>query len=611
MTLHTSAVRIAFLIGMPALLLGLVAAPSNHQTLDVPRSAEAGTLVITGVNLITMEEAGILENHTLVIRDGLITDLGPSEIIAVPTGAWVVDGTSRWLIPGLFDTHVHLRELDHREHLLLYLANGVTTIQSMNGSPWHLELREGLRGGELLGPRMLTTGPTTAAEGVSSPAAARRLVERQVEAGYDAIKQYGDGQGEMDRPTYHALATTAREHGIRLVGHAPRRLPFSAVLEEGQSSIDHMEEVVYTSRAIVSVFQPYLDIQFGRAQAGPGAVDALPNLDELRLSIEELAERVARAGLAVTPTLVAFGHIRDMTTDEIFRLMDSRPMRYMDPATRVSWRPAFNSYRAGGWEDKLDLISRILEWSHGLQVHLTAAFHAAGVPIMTGTDAPIPFVFPGFALHEELELLVASGLTTHEALRAATVVPAAQLGIADETGSVAVGKRADLVLLEANPLEDISNTSRIAGVAAGGRWLTRAWIDSTLAAIESAYEPVVRRIDPVVAALEEGDVERALERYRASGDTSIASFVERTVNTLGYRHLRDGDTSVALRVFKLNTEYFPEAWNTWDSLAEAYMTRGDDDAAIRFYERSLELNPGNENAKRMLERIRKRRAGGG
>ena len=569
-------------------------------------------LAIVGANVITMDKAGILEDQTVVIRDGVILELGPRDVVEVPGNARVVNGDGRWLIPGLFDTHVHLRELDYRQHLLLYLANGVTTIQSMNGSPWHLEVRERLRSGELLGPRMLTTGPTTAEEGVSSPEAARRLVEHQAEAGYDAIKQYGDGQGTMDRPTYHALAAAAREHGIRLVGHAPRSLPFSAVLEEGQSSVDHMEEVVYTARAIVEVFQPYLDIQFGRKDViDPGAFDTLPNLDQLRPAIDQLAASVRRAGLALTPTLVTFGRIRDMTTDEMFRLVDSPPMSYIDPTTRVSWRPAFNSYRSGGWGDKLDLIARILDRSHELQMRLTGAFHAAGVPIMTGTDTGLPFVFPGFALHDELELLVESGLSAREALRAATVVPATQLGLGDETGSIEVGKRADLLLLEANPLEDISNASRIAGVAAGGRWLTRAWIDSTLAAIESAYEPVARQIKPVVNALEEGDAKRALERYRAAGDTGIASLVERSVNTLGYRHLRDGDTAAALRVFELNTEYFPQAWNTWDSLAEAYMTRGDDDAAIRYYEKSLELNPDNDNARRMLERIRKRREGGG
>lgn len=623
MTLHRPTIRLALLIGMPALLVGLATTSSRPQAPDVRQKAGAheepahgaprqeGAFAITGVDVITMEKSGILEDHTVVVRDGEIVDLGPRDVIAVPPGAKVVDGAGRWLIPGLFDTHVHLRELEYREHLLLYLANGVTTIQSMNGSPWHLELREKLRRGELLGPRMLTTGPTTAAEGVSSPAAARRLVERQVQAGYDAIKQYGDGQGTMDRPTYHALAAAAREHGIRLVGHAPRSLSFSAVLEEGQSSIDHMEEVVYTSRAIVSAFQPYLDIQFGRREArNADTVQALPDLDELQPAIEVLAGHVQRAGLAVTPTLVAFGRIQDMTTDEIFRLVESPAMRYIDPTTRVGWRPAFNSYRAGGWADKLDLISRILERSHELQMRLTAAFHAAGVPIMTGTDAALPFVFPGFALHEELELLVESGLTAQEALRAATVVPADQLGIGGETGSLDVGKRADLVLLDANPLAEIANTSRIVGVAVDGRWLTRAWIDSTLAAIESAYEPVVRRIEPVVTALEERDARGALERYHAAGDTSIASFVERSVNTLGYRHLRAGDTEAALRVFKLNTEHFPRAWNTWDSLAEAYMTRGDDDAAIRFYEKSLELNPDNDNAKRMLERIRSRQEGG-
>lgn len=598
------------------LLLSLVAVRPRGANPDsagtqVPSDDIPTYVAIVGVNVIPMDGGGVLADQTVLIRGGRVAALGSRVSIDVPASASIVQGAGRWLIPGLFDMHVHLRQPRLEPHLLLYLANGVTTVQSMNGSPWHLKVRSELADGSLLGPRLFTTGPTTATEGVSSPEAARDLVAEQKRAGYDAIKQYGDGQGTMDRETYTALAQAARQHGMRLVGHAPRSLPFSAVLEGRQTSIDHMEEVVYTSREIGELFRPYLDIQFGRTPVDdPSAVDDLPDLDELQPATERLSVAVKEAGLAVTPTLIAFDRIQAMTTDEIYRLAQSRPINYIDPATRVSWRPAFNSYRSGGWADKLELMARILESSHRLQMRLTGAFHAAGVPIMSGTDAPLPYVFPGFTLHEELKLLVESGLSPYEALRAATVVPAGALGIEDAAGTVAVGVRADLVLLEANPLENIEHTSRIAGVATAGRWLSRTWIDSTLASIEAEYAPILERIEPMVTALEAGDAVEALKRYRAIGDTTLASFIERTVNTQGYRKLRAGDLDGALRTFRLNTEYFPDAWNTWDSLAEAYMTLGDDEKAIQYYEKSLELNPDNRNARRMLERIRSRQESG-
>lgn len=585
-------------------------APLRHAAL--PLNADTA-IAFVGARILTMDRPDPLTDGVVVIRGGRIAAVGPRGQVDVPANARIVDAGGRYLIPGLFDMHVHLRELEAEPHLRLYVAHGVTTVQSMNGSPWHLDLRERLRNGDLLGPRMFTTGPTTASVGISAPEEARRLVREQKAAGYDAIKQYGDGQGTMDRELYAALMADARKAGMRVVGHAPRGLPFSVVLEEGQNSIDHMEEILYTSRAIARIFEPYIEIQFGRASAEdyPEVLEGPPDLESLEPDLEKLATEVRDAGLAVTPTLIAFGTIQDMTDEAFFDLAEDPRLRYIDPATRVQWGPGFNRYRTGGWSDKLELMAAVLEASHRLQMQLTGAFHRAGVPIMAGTDAPLPFVFPGSSLHEELELLVASGLTAREALRAATVVPARFLGIQDRTGTITVGKDADLVLLEANPLDDIRNTTRIAGVMVRGRWLARSELDGMLADIAEPYQARAKRIDPLARALADGEAEQALELYATLEDAELASFVERSVNTLGYRHLQRGDVDGAIRIFTLNTEYFPDAFNTWDSLAEAHMARGDDELAIEYYRKSLELNPSNENARNMIRRIRDRQATGG
>lgn len=584
----------------------LILAGARSTTDPVESGAPDGPIAITGVTVHPIDRQAALIDQTVLIEGDRIIELGPRERVRIPDGALEVDGSGKYLIPGLFDMHVHLREQEAEPHLRLYVTHGVTTIQSMDGSPWHLELRERLRRGELIGPRMLTTGPTTASVGISTPEEARQLVRDQKAAGYDAIKQYGNGRSTMDRELYAALMAAARQAGMRVVGHAPRRLPFSAVLEERQSSIDHMEEIVYTSRAIGELFEPYLEIQFGRASVEdhPEVLQGPPNLDQLEPVARELAEQVRRAGLAVTPTLVAFATILNMTTDEFYRLDRDPRLRYIHPVTRLQWGPGFNRYRSGGWADQLELMATILKASHQLQMRLTAAFHRAGVPILTGTDAPLPYVFPGSSLHEELGWLVESGLTPYEALRAATVEPARYLGLEDEVGIVRAGLRADLVLLDADPLADIRNSRRISGVVLRGQWLPSEQLRSMQAEIAASYRTLGEEIGPVAEALRSGRVEEALERYAALADPELAPVVERAVNTLGYRSLRNGDVEEAIRVFTLNTEHFPEAFNTWDSLAEAYMVRGDDELAIRYYRKSLELNPSNDNARAMIDRIR-------
>jgi tetratricopeptide (TPR) repeat protein len=253
-------------------------------------------------------------------------------------------------------------------------------------------------------------------------------------------------------------------------------------------------------------------------------------------------------------------------------------------------------------------MSAILTASYELQLRLLRAFHEAGVPLMTGTDAPLDLVPPGFTLHEELRLLVAAGLTPFDALVAATRTPAEQLGLAARTGTIAPGKEADLVLLDADPRADIRGTERIAGVWVRGVHWPQPRIRATLDSIATAHRVRDRQLAPVFAAFAAGDAPRALAAYGTAGDTTaaLAQLVESMVNGLGYRHLGGGNVDSAIAVFILNTEYFPRAFNTWDSLGEAYLVKGDSARAIEHYEKSLALNPDNTNARDYLERLRRR-----
>jgi imidazolonepropionase-like amidohydrolase len=560
--------------------------------------------VIRNVSVVSMAgrpEAGLGD---VVIRGRQIVQITAPGAARV-AGAIVVDGSGKFLIPGLIDSHVHIKDVDP---LLLFVVNGVTTVQNMSGRPFHLRLRQQTREGTLLGPRIVTTGPTTAEVGVGTEEAVERLVRDQKAAGYDAIKMYGSrGGGDMEPPVYRRLIEVAKAEGLRVVGHAPRNLPFQIVLDAGQSSIDHMEEIVYTHRAFARLLQPYVDLQFGRASAR--VRDSLRGIPvprfatALRPEIEQLARAVKASGLAVTPNLVFFRNIQWMTTDSIHALLGEPQLRYAAPGLRLNWSPMLNSYR-NAWSGSRDIITRYLAEVVELQRAVTLAFHSAGVPLMTGTDSEGLGSQPGFGLHTELELFVQSGLTPGDALRAATIVPAQAMRIADSVGSIAAGKVADLVLLDANPLTDIRNTRRIRGVFQSGRWVTSEMARVMLDSLARGYGPVQDALASFMQALEQEGAVAAIEVYRAMPDQAlIAKSVERVINSYGYRLMGEKRIGEATEIFRLNTVTFPREYNTWDSLAEAYLSQGKKDLAIRYYRKVLELRPGDENATRMLREL--------
>ena len=559
-----------------AVLLCLISSPLAIFATE--RAVNPRLTAFVHVNLITMEDERVLENQTVIVADGRIQKIGTAASVKIPRGARRIDGRSKFLLPGLADMHIHILD---KVDFLLYLANGVTTVRNMSGEPFHLDWRRQIASGQLLAPMFYTSGPimeSGSEEGsniaiVKTREEAERSVEAQKRAGYDFIKAYSG----LTPEAFAGIVNAAKRLGLAVTGHGVRSIKLEDQLKAGQTSIDHAEEYIYT----FFNFKTDDDSQ-----------------------IPYIARATRAAGTAVTPTLVTYDYITKQIGD-IDLLMKKPELQYLDASIVRAWGPERNSYRRRIKPDQVPKFQQRLAF----QRRLVTALHDAGVRILAGSDAggyggSVPFVIPGFSLHEELQNLVACGLSPLEAISAATRNAAETLGKLSEFGTISVGKRADLLLTDANPLHDVTALKRLAGVMVRGEWLTAAQLQSSLADLPALY----RRESEFSQAVLQNGAQAAIARYRQQKKrtSQLSFFRESMMNSLGYRLLEEKKIGDALVVFALNAEAYPHSADVYDSLGEACMLSGDKAVAIRHYERSLRLNPANQNAVAMLEKLRKK-----
>ncbi len=416
--------------------------------------AEETTLVFTHVSVLTMESENVLADHGVVVRGARIASVGPMDALEIPDGAAVVDGTGKWLMPGLADMHVHTWS----EHELpVFLAYGITTVRNMFGAPLHLAWRDEVARGERVGPTIYTAGPIVDGDPPVWPGSSTAMtmddavdvVLAQHEAGYDFIKVYA----RLPNDAYGAIVGTAEELGIPVMGHVPAAVGLSEVLFAGQVTIEHLDG-------------------YDIALAPPGQVPSFgvfPKIDPVDL--ERVAKSTADAGTWNCPTLVVYDK---MVGPQGIEAELAKPgMRYVTDASIDGWRA--NAGSRGG-----DVYANMVQGSAAARDAVVAGLHKAGARIVLGTDYGNPLLAPGYSAHEELANFVEVGLTPFEALRTGTVEAAACMGDGNEFGRVAAGLRADLLLLDANPLEHMDAASRPAGVMARGRWFPRAKLEAML-----------------------------------------------------------------------------------------------------------------------------------
>ncbi len=467
------------------------------------RSVATPSLALTHVSVVDVENGRLLPDQTVVVSGNRIAAVGAN--VRVPAGARVIDARGKVLMPGLWDMHSH--SLDRWEwSSLLNVANGVTGIRdpgAVKPVPEIVQLRRAVERGEILGPRFVASGriidgsPKSRATyvAIDSPAAMRAEVAQRKQAGLDFIKVYT----RLSRAAFMAGADESRRLGIPLVGHVPLAITAADASDAGMRSIEHSYRhrmaCATAENEIRRLLRDAITIrEAGDDQRLAATEDSAFVLGVNTYSAEKcrsLGERFARNGTWFVPTLVEM-HTRFRSefpgTDEFERLFADPRLRYVSPAKVTQWRTTMAtnmgeligqfSYGPRG----PDTVMAEREREVVNRLRMPADLQRGGASLLAGTDVDntFPFLFFGFSLHDELALLVKGGLTPLAALQSATINPARFLGREAELGTVAQGKLADLVLLDANPLESIGNTARITAVVQNGRYLSRTELDRLL-----------------------------------------------------------------------------------------------------------------------------------
>ncbi|MDV3276860.1 MAG: amidohydrolase family protein [Nitrososphaerales archaeon] len=437
-------------------------------------------IAFVDVDLIPMDKERVLRNQTVIVHRGKVVQVDDSAKVRVPRDAVSVDGGGKYLMPGLADMHTHTwGEAD----FFLFIANGVTTIRNMWGSNRQLAWRERIVKGSMVGPTIYTAGPLidgdppiwNASKVVATEEEAEREVAREKELGYDFVKVYN----RLSLEAYRAIVASARKHGMSVAGHVPNAVGLEKALELGQDSIEHLQGYIDAIQADGSPVKGKLDPESRRT--------AIDFVDEKKIPQVIAATLAANSWNCVT--LVVYQKF--VSAEDAGRLLDDPRMRFVPPEWLASWDPT-KDFRL---KDMSPSDFERMRKADALRANLTRELHRAGARILLGTDTPNPFVIPGFSIHEELQNLVDAGLTPYEAIKAGTKSAAEFLVASGEFGTIEVGKRADLILLKANPLEDVGTIASPLGVMVRGRWFARKELLRKLDELVATYMIDEERLD--------------------------------------------------------------------------------------------------------------------
>ena len=475
---------------LPALLFAGCVAPLVN--LDALAQSRSPALAVEHANVVDVRAGRVLNDQTVVVESGRVTSVAPAGAAKVPAGATVVDGKQKYLIPGLWDMHVHAAwpGLD-QVFAPLFVANGVTGVREMYGSmlvinAWKMKYQSGEPWPRMIGAGHILDGPKPFWPGSTAAATAdeaRQAVDKLHAAGADFIKVYT----KLPREAYFAALDEAKRIGTYCAGHVPDAVSVTEASDHGQRSVEHLTGVALECSKEAETL---------RAERATAAADT--SVTNLLKTYSRQTDRII-ATQDPTRAKDLFARLARNHTWQVPTLTVLRSMSSLDDSTftadpRVRYMP---EEIVQGWDWKHDFRFRSRtpeEWANGkklfkLATEIVEAMNRAGVPIMAGTDMLNPYTFPGFSLHDELVNLTEAGLSPADALRAATLNPAIFMNATDSLGTVEKGKRADLVLLDANPLENIHNTQKVHAVVLNGRYYDRAALDSLIVGSQRMARP--------------------------------------------------------------------------------------------------------------------------
>ena len=541
-------------------------------------------LVIRNGNVITMESDTIIPNQIIVIQDRFIKSIGPEKEITIPKGAHIIDAQGKFIIPGLSDMHMHI---DHPDILKLNLAYGITTVMNYRGLQEHLIYREKAANNEFFSPSIYTTGdymegyPATMPGFLSFDNAdeARQSVRDQKEKGYDFIKVYRN----LDTVLHQAICDEATKNELTVVGHLSPEISLKQSLAAGQKVIAHAEELMY-----------YF------------------NNENDTTKIEDLVNLLKEYQVTYTPNLTIFRSLF-LQVENIDSLNNQDYLKYLQPALFQSWRLEYNynHYRGIRW-------AKFMRDRFGFLQEVTKNIQEADIPILTSTDAPTSGAFPGIAVHNELTEFVEIGFTPYQALRTATVEPGKfmknHIKDAENFGIIKEGYRADLLLLETNPLENIKNTRSIAAVVKNGTYYSGDAIAKELEKLNQIYEEVDQIVRSIEKEISDEKIDSAWEIYsKAKSKFPDQLFLGYyTMWYEGYKFLYEDRAltenmeraELALKFYQMYLNDYPEMHGSHYLIGMAHKAKKDTLNATKSFEESLKLHPYNPYSRLQLNKLK-------
>lgn len=442
---------------------------------------DGGTTVFTHVNVAPMDREIVLNDYNVIVTNGKIAKLGPAATTKIPKGAKVVNARGKFLLPTLSDMHVHTegdawniiysqgqklpeKEINFSDILYLYIANGITTIDILFAFPEHLKIREKIRNNEMIGPRLIlsrmidTDGkgwPSPLGVKIKNATEAKNAVIEMHKQGYDRVKVYSF----LTREEYDTIVAVAKRLNLPVDGHVPFSTSVEYVLSSGQNMIAHAEEIMKFAKSY--------DTE----------------------QINYYSTLLANSNTWLTSALILNKNLNALLADSASQF--TKPgTEYLHPMAKDLWAYLYQYiYKPASPQQRQNLM----DGYRNFLKPLTYEFYKKGGKLLIGTDALVPSTLPGFSLHEELAELVDAGLSPYEALKISTTNAYEFLGEIDSAGTIEKGKVANILILDGNPLENISNTKQIFGVMTQNKWIPKKELDIRLKEIRDSYEKLARK----------------------------------------------------------------------------------------------------------------------